>query len=139
MVTMKFFALPSILFILLLLLLGSTAASAESPREGLQAIIDLHEAEEFSTLIRERYSELDKAISAAKVDALIERYTQRASGERLQDVIAQYTRFLEEPPQIVINPMPRSTETNSMAIFTLGNDKTLRLYKQKNGKWGFHL
>lgn len=121
--------------------LFSIAAAAESPQEGLQAIIALHEAEDFSTLIKQRYPELDKVTSEAKVAVLIERYTQRAAGTpaRLQQTIAQYSRYLEAPVAMAKNPMPRSTETDSVAIFSLNKKETMRLYKQKTGKWGFHL
>ena len=39
----------------------------ETPNEGLTAIIKLYETKDFDTLVRERYAELHKAKSEAKL------------------------------------------------------------------------
>lgn len=131
-----------LLYVLLFLLLAlgpNAFAGEETPHQAVQSIINLYEAKDFSTLIRERYTEIYKAEAAGKVDELIKKYTQRLSSEtKLQQVISQYLKLLEVEAKITTNPIPRETESDSMALFSLEAD-TYKLYLQKTGKWGFHM
>ena len=130
------------LFVLLVALLAPASvvlADEETSKQGVQAIIALYQARDFSALIRERYTEIYKAETVGKVDELVEKFSLRLADEgKLNRVIELYTQCLDVAPVVTTNPNPRETETPSMATYTLGED-TFNLYLQKTGKWGFHM
>ena len=114
-------------------------ASEETPHQGVRAMIELYQARDFATLIRERYTERHKAEAAGKMPELMDKYARRlAAEETLQQVISRYSECLEVDPVIADNPNPQVTETARIALFHL-EAGTLKLYLQKTGKWGFHM
>ncbi len=111
----------------------------ETPQEGLAAIIALYNARDFETLIHERYTELYKAENEGQVALVIARHAERLSDEY---TLARAIDLLEsiDPDSVVLSgaAIPLPSETGEMATFSMG-DQEYRLYRQLDGKWGFHM
>ena len=117
----------------LLLLLGCSTPEvpAETPADGLRAIIALYESGDFATLIRSRYAEIDKAETEAQVTALITRFeTQFEEPSRREEAITTYTALLDQTPTL--------SDDGRTATYT-AESGTVRLSRMANGRWGFRL
>jgi hypothetical protein len=127
--------------ILLILLIGvpQSFAGEETPEDGLKVILTLYKEKNFEKLIKERYTEIYKAEEVGKVDELVQKFSTRFSNEKkLNQVIEIFESLVDIKPEIVVNSMPRITETDKMAKFPIKNGE-FKLYLQTNGKWGFHM
>jgi hypothetical protein len=127
--------------ILLILLIGApqSFAGEETPEDGLKVILTLYKEKNFEKLIKERYTEIYKAEEVGKVDELVQKFSTRFSNEKkLNQVIVIFESLVDIKPEIVVNSMPRITETDKMAKFPIKNGE-FKLYLQTNGKWGFHM
>jgi hypothetical protein len=127
--------------ILLILLIGApqSFAGEETPEDGLKVILTLYKEKNFEKLIKERYTEIYKAEEVGKVNELVQKFSKRFSNEKkLNQVITVFESLVDVTPEIVVNPMPRITETDKMAKFQMENGE-FKLYLQKSGKWGFHM
>jgi hypothetical protein len=127
--------------VLMALLLPSLHAFAgeETPHEAVQAIIELYQARDYETLIRERYTERHKAEALGKMRELTDKFAQRLAGEdTLEKVISAYSECLKVDPVITDNPYRQVTETGKVAEFPLEHG-SFKLYQQKTGLWGFHM
>ncbi len=131
-----------ILFLILisfLIVVPQSFAGEETPEGGLKEILILYKENNFEKLIKERYTEIYKAEEAGKVNELIQKFSKRFANEKkLNQIITVFESLVGVKPDIVINPMPRITETDKMAKFKMKNGE-FKLYLQKNGKWGFHM
>lgn len=123
-----------------LLAYGAPAADdGETPHEAVAAIIDLYRARDYTTLVRERYTERHKAEALGKMRELTDKFAERLADEdTLKRVIAAYSECLQVEPVITDSPYPQETETGRMAVFELDSGP-LKLYQQTTGKWGFHM
>ncbi len=131
--------ISSLTLLFLLIVVPLSFAGEETPEDGLKSILTLYKERNFEKLIKERYTEIYKAEEAGKVDVLIEKFTKRFSNEKmLNQVIAVFESLVDVKPEIVVNPMPRITESDKIAKFPTKNGE-FKLYLQKNGEWGFHM
>ncbi len=129
----------SLTLFFLLIVVPLSFAGEETPEDGLKSVLNLYKEKNFEKLIKERYTEIYKAEEAGKVDELIEKFTKRFSNEKLlNQVIAVFESLVDAKPEIVVNSMPRITESDKIAKFPIKNGE-FKLYLQKNGKWGFHM
>jgi hypothetical protein len=114
-------------------------AGEETSEDGLKVILTLYKEKNFEKLIKERYTEIYKAEEVGKVDELVQKFSTRFSNEKkLNQVIVIFESLVDIKPEIVVNSMPRITETDKMAKFPIKNGE-FKLYLQTNGKWGFHM
>ncbi len=131
--------ISSLTLLFLLIVVPLSFAGEETPEDGLRSILTLYKERNFEKLIKERYTESYKAEEGGKVDVLIEKFTKRFSNEKtLNQVIAVFESLVDVKPEIVVNPMPRITESDKIAKFPTKNGE-FKLYLQKNGEWGFHM
>ncbi len=117
---------------------------AETPREGLKAIIELYKTKNFKKLVQERYSELERfGRTEDIVNKLTEIFRKRYSNDKLlARTVSFLERALKAKPLIVKREDPQKGETGDVAKFKVVlNSRTVeyRLYKMKTGLWGFHL
>ncbi len=129
----------SLTLLFLLIVVPLSFAGEETPEDGLKSVLNLYKEKNFEKLIKERYTEIYKAEEAGKVDELIEKFTKRFSNEKmLNQVITVFESLVDVKPEIVVNSMPRITESDKIAKFPIKNGE-FKLYLQKSGKWGFHM
>ena len=143
---MKIFKFMTLSFFILLL--GQTYAedkeveTGESPQEALLEIKKLYETKNFTKLVKDRYSEIFKADSPDEVNKVIDMLTKRFAKEKnLRITLSFLNAAVKVEPKVQFNPSPNENEDEHMAVFQVsmhGNEIDYKLYKMKNGKWGFH-
>lgn len=127
---------------LICFVVGCSATKKETPQDGAAAISDLLLKRDYSTLFQERYSEwhkvktegIEPGVAIEKLSAMFEKQHDMQVSVFKQLASAEFTLSKSE--------MPQMTETGDVAAATVsvnGKDITYRLYRMKNGLWGFHL
>lgn len=119
----------SSILLMVFLFTGCGPNKPETPNEAIQAIIHLYEQQDFDTLIRTRYAEIDKAENEEQVKKLVNRFATRFSNEgKRNEVIAVFQSLLPLTPEI--------SDDGSVATYKL-DGRSFRLLLMPNGQWGF--
>jgi hypothetical protein len=119
-------------------------AQEETPAEGAAAILALLKDEDYTTLVRERYSEWERALSMPEADSpeqMTEEIASRLARHR-DRMIDIYEQLAEADFTVQENESPQPGESDRMAVasFTYdGRELEARLYLMEDGHWGFHL
>ena len=128
--------------ILICCITGCFAPENETPQGAAAAISDLLSNRDYSTLFQERYSEWHK-VEAEGVEAEVAITRLSAMWEKQHDMLASVFKQLASAEfALSKSEMPQKTETGDVATANVsvnGKDITYRLYRMKNGLWGFHL
>lgn len=121
---------------------GCSATKKETPQDGAAAISDLLQKRDYSTLFQERYSEWHK-VEAEGVEPEVAIKKLSAMWEKQHDMLASVFKQLASAEfALSKSEMPQKTETGDVATANVsvnGKDIAYRLYRMKNGLWGFHL
>ena len=128
--------------ILLISLFTALSLNAETPQEGAKAICELVKAQNYSELFTTRYSEWYKVenegIPADKAIAQL----SRGYKKQHEMILSVYTQLAEAEFELSERAKPQVSETGEIATATvkLGEkERPFKLYKMKNGLWGFHM
>lgn len=116
--------------------------AAETPQEGATAILKMLKARNYSDLFQQRYSEWHKVeAEGVKPEVAIKKLS--TIWEKNYDMLVKLFEKLSNAQfKITKNDNPQKTETGDIATstVTIGEKKIpYRLYKMKNGLWGFHM
>lgn len=117
---------------------------SETPQDAAAAILALLKSEDYSTLVRERYSELPRVLAmpeSPSSDELIEQVSASLAKQR-EMFIKVYSQLAEAEFTIQPNLQPQPGETDQMAVAPFiheGKEVLITLYKMESGRWGFHL
>ncbi|MEM6853981.1 MAG: hypothetical protein AAF593_06185 [Planctomycetota bacterium] len=124
---------------------ASTAETqSETPRAAAAEILKLLEAEDYDTLIRERYSEWTRILAmpeSPSPEQIIEQMAPRLAKQR-DALLGVYTQLADAEFNLQTNPSPQPGETDQMGTANVtynGQDLEAKLYLMENGRWGFHL
>ncbi len=134
--------MKGILLAVVMCCLGCSAVKSETPQEGATAIGDLLKKRDYSTLFQQRYSEWHKVeAQGANPEVAIKKLS--AAWEKNHDMLVKlFEQLTTAEYTLSKNDMPQKTETGDVATanVSLGEKKIpYRLYKMKNGLWGFHM
>ena len=123
-------------------LLGALTLNAETPQEGAKAIYELIKAENYTELFPSRYSEWYKVenegIASDKAIARLSRGYQKNH----EMILSIYTQLAEAEFELSQRENPQISETGEIATATVKmgeKERPFKLYKMKNGRWGFHM
>ncbi len=128
--------------LLLIVFLTGAGLSAETPREGAKAILELVKDRNYAVIFNERYAEWHKVEDAKRRP---EEAIQKLSlgWELNRDMVLSIFKQLSKADyEIGTNPDPQESETGEIAVTTvIIGDRTIpyQLYKLKSGLWGFHM
>jgi hypothetical protein len=112
-------------------LAGCQSSEPETPIQAIGAIIQLHEARDFDSLVRTRYAEIWKAESEQQIQSLVDRFkTRYQDDDTLEQAISIYRSALQIAPELA--------EDGTVATFELNNG-FIKLSQMPDGTWGFHL
>ncbi|MCM8528393.1 MAG: hypothetical protein NE327_17855 [Lentisphaeraceae bacterium] len=143
---MKFFKILMICFLTLspgfIFAEEKEEETGETPQEALLEIKKLYETKNFTKLVKERYTEIFKADSPDEEKKIIEMLSKRYDKEKNMKITLSFlNEAVKVEPKVQFNPSPNENEDEHMAIFQVsmhGSNIDYKLYKMKNGKWGFH-
>ncbi len=134
--------LKVVMMIMLSCCVGCSATKTETPKDGAAAISDLLQKRNYSTLFQERYSEWYK-VEAEGVEPEVAITKLSALCEKQYDMLVRvFDQLASAEFTLSRNEMPQKTETADVAtaiVSVNGEDIPYRLYRMKNGLWGFHL
>ncbi len=134
--------MKALIMALLICCFGCSAAKTETPQRGARAIGDLLKARDYSTLFQERYCEWYKVEAQGMApDAAIKKLSARHETQH-DLLVALFDQLSAAEFTLSRSDTPQETETGDVATATVtleGRDIPSRLYKMKNGRWGFHL
>ena len=125
-----------------LVMCGAFGATAETPQEGATAILKLLKDRNYTDLFSQRYSEWHKVEASGKTP---EEAVKKLSAlwERNYDMmVTLFEQLSKAEYKLSKSEIQQKSETGDMATGTVSiGDKTIpyRLYKMKNGRWGFHM
>ena len=117
-------------------------AIAETPQEGASKILEYLEGKNYSDIFQHRYTEWYKAEAAGmKTKTAIDKLSTR--WEKNHGVMVNlYKQLSKAEFKFSKNQNPQKTETGDVATAKVtigGKEVPYRLYKMKNGLWGFHM
>ncbi|MCM8531885.1 MAG: hypothetical protein NE330_12040 [Lentisphaeraceae bacterium] len=128
--------------LLLILFLFTLSMAAETPKDGLSAILSFYKNKQIETLVKERYTELYKAKNEKDLKKIVTFLSELANDEKfMKEFSSFFEELLKTEPKLSKQDPEyiRETETGDIAKFKAKSGRTYRLYKMKSGKWGFHL
>lgn len=117
-------------------------AAAETPQEGAAVILNLLEGRNYSDLFQQRYSDWYK-VEAEGVEP--EAAIKKLSGfmeKNYDTLIILFENLAHTEFEISTREKSRETEAGDVATATIaidGKEIPYRLYKMKNGLWGFDM
>ena len=128
--------------IVFLSFIAALALNAETPQEGAKAIYELIKAENYAELFPTRYSEWYKVenegIASDKAIAQLSRGYQKNH----EMILSIYRQLAEAEFELSQREKPQVSETGEIATATVKmgeKERPFKLYKMKNGLWGFHM
>lgn len=125
-----------------ILMCCALGAAAETPKEGAVTMLKLLKERNYNDLFQQRYAEWYKVEAEGKETA--EAIKKLSSmWERNYDMMVKlFEQLASAEYDISTTDNPLQSETGDVATATVsigGKSVTYRLYKMKNGLWGFHL
>jgi hypothetical protein len=112
-------------------LVGCEVGTPETPREAVANILNLYEARDFEKLIRTRYADVWELQDEEQIANLVARFAARyADEDSFRAVVEIYREASHTPAEV--------SEEGDVATFRLKN-RILRLYRMRDGRWGFRL
>ncbi|MEM1356188.1 MAG: hypothetical protein AAGC44_12700 [Planctomycetota bacterium] len=118
-------------------------SKSETPQEAAAAILELVKAEDYKTLIEERYSEWQRSLAMPEsppAEQMIEQLSLQYAEQR--DVLLGVYGLLAEAEFVITDDhTPQPGETGRVATATVtyqGQEVRPKLYEMENGRWGFH-
>jgi len=117
-------------------------AKVETPKQGAITILKMLKERNYTDLFHQRYSEWYKVeLEGMDPDKALKMLSSR--WERNYDtMINLFEQLADSDYTISKTESPQKTETGDVATATVsigGRKIPYRLYKMKNGLWGFHL
>ncbi|MCP4352675.1 MAG: hypothetical protein GY795_45045 [Desulfobacterales bacterium] len=130
------------IIIFVIVMFCALEAAAETPQEGATAILKLLKGRNYSDLFQQRYSEWHKVEARGiKPEEAVKKLS--AMWEKNYDMLVKlFEQLAKAEFELTKREKPQKTETGDIATatVTIGEKKIpYRLYKMKNGLWGFHI
>jgi hypothetical protein len=128
--------------ILFISLLGALALHAETPKEGAKAIGELIQAQNYSELFTTRYSEWYKVENEGIAPDKAIAQLSRGYKKQHEMILSIYSQLADAEFELSQRENPQASETGEIATATVKmgeKERPFKLYKMKNGLWGFHM